>query len=105
MFINCTGIRNHFLFVSQSEILDDLVTCRLCVSNYTGGLKTSLEGRLQLADGSYSDSAYLCTQASIGLVQPATGGVSTFIGANRLTAVRVAEMAQRVATSIADAVA
>jgi len=104
MLINCTGARNPFDTGPHPEILDDLVDCQLGFNNYTGGLATSLDGRIKLADGSYSSTAYLCTQRAIGLSQPAIGGVPTFIGANRLTAVRVAELAQRVAASLADLV-
>jgi glycine/D-amino acid oxidase-like deaminating enzyme len=105
MVINCTGARNPVESGHRPEILDNLVACGLGVTNHTGGLATSLEGRTQLANGKYSDSVYVCTQASIGLSQPANGGNATFIGANRLTAVRVAEMAQRIADSISETVA
>ena len=104
MLINCTAARSPFDTGSHSEILDDLVACQLGFNNYTGGLATSLDGRIKLADGSYSSTAYLCSQRTIGLSQPAVGGVSTFTGANRLTAVKVAELAQRVAASLADLV-
>jgi uncharacterized NAD(P)/FAD-binding protein YdhS len=104
MLVNCTGARNPFDRSGLPSILGDLIACQLGVHNLTGGLTTSLEGRLLLPDGTYSRSAFLCTQGSIGLCQPAAGGAVTFIGANRLTAVRVAERAQRVAAMLAEAV-
>jgi uncharacterized NAD(P)/FAD-binding protein YdhS len=105
MLVNCTGARNPFACSSAPGILADLIACQLGVHNFTGGFTTSLDGRLQRPDGDYSHSAFLCTQGSIGLSEPAAGGAATFIVSNRLTAVRVAERAQRVAEMLAEAVA
>jgi uncharacterized NAD(P)/FAD-binding protein YdhS len=106
MAVNCTGPRNPFTVPGGdapggNALLDQLVAQQLGRDNLTGGLRTSTEGRLQLADGRYSRAAYLCTQCSQGLQQPAEGGDTRFVSANRLTAVKVAEQAQRIAIDLA----
>jgi hypothetical protein len=100
MLVNCTGARNPFVNSSNPVVLDDLIHSQLGVHNFTGGLATSSEGRLRMAGGGYSSTAYLATQASIGLSQPSASGRTTFIGSNRLTAVRVAQLAQRMANAV-----
>lgn len=111
MAINCTGPRNPFSAPGGNApggnapggnaLLDQLVAQNMGGDNLTGGLRTSTEGRLRLADGTYSRAAYLCTQCSQGLQQPAGGGDTRFVSANRLTAVKVAEQAQRIAIDLA----
>ena len=104
MLINCTGANNPFEGKQQPEILGDLIRSKLGVDNFTGGLATSSEGQLHFAGGGYSRSTFLCTQGSVGLSRSSRGGAATFIGSNRLTAVRVAERAQRIAVTIAETV-
>lgn len=101
MAINCTGPRNPFSRQADGTLLGQLLEQQLGAANTTGGLRTSTEGRLQHADGSYCQNVYLCTQNSQGLQQPAAGGKTRFVSANRLTAVRIAEQAGRIALDLA----
>jgi len=101
MFINCTGPQHPFSPGAENHLLRQLVTQQVAIDNGSGGLRTSTEGLLQISDTAYSKAAYLCTQGSQGLQRPAAGGKTRFISANRLTAVRVAEQAKRIALDLA----
>lgn len=97
--VNCTGARNPFTSTGTT-LLDQLVASGLGVNNGTGGFYLANDGRLKLADGTFSSSIYLITQRSIGLHQSEDGTASRFVSGNRLSAVRVAELAGDIALSL-----
>ena len=97
--VNCTGARNPFT-TTGTTLLDQLVVSGLGVNNGTGGFYLANDGRLKLVDGTFSTSVYLITQRSIGLHQSEDGTASRFVSANRLSAVRVAELAGDIALSL-----
>ena len=97
--VNCTGARNPFA-THGTTLLDQWVASGLGVTNGTGGFYLANDGRLKLADGTFSNSIYLVTQRSMGLHYRDTSATPRFISANRLTAVRVAELARDIGAAL-----
>ena len=97
--VNCTGARDPFL-IDGMTLLDQLVASGHGVANGTGGFYLASDGRLKLADGTFSETVYLMTQRSIGLHQIGVSDMPRFTSANRLTAVRIAEVANNIASAL-----
>jgi len=104
LLINCTGAQDPFscIATNSQSVLSDLIAAGLGQKNHVGGLATAADGRLLMADGAYSETAYLCSQRTIATRDIPGSDRQTFISANRLTAVRVAELAATIAKSITE---